>query len=54
MFLVFRCGQCRWLQSSLRVSLAVAGGAWGGSASERSGGVNQKGARAAGDGSGAD
>ena len=28
------CGQCRWLQSSLRVSPAGAGAAWGGSASE--------------------
>jgi hypothetical protein len=43
------CGQCRWLLSSLRVSPAGAGAAWGGSASEeRSGGVNQDGARAAG------
>jgi hypothetical protein len=31
----YRCGQCRWLQSSLRVSPAGAG-AWGGSASEGS------------------
>ncbi len=31
---VSRCGQCRWLQSSLRVSPAGAGAAWGGSASE--------------------
>jgi len=27
---VFRCGQCRWLQSSLRVSPAGGPGAWGG------------------------
>jgi len=33
-FRVIRCGQCRWLHSSLRVSPAVAGDAWGGSASE--------------------
>jgi len=26
MFRVIRCGQCRWLRSSLRVSPAVAGG----------------------------
>jgi hypothetical protein len=45
---VIRCGQCRWLQSSLRVAPAVAGGhgavrVRGGSL----GGVNQVGARAA-------
>jgi hypothetical protein len=34
MYRVIRCGQCRWLQSPLRVSPAGAGGAWGGSASE--------------------
>jgi len=34
MLRVSRCGQYRWLQSSLRVSPAWAGAAWGGSACE--------------------
>jgi hypothetical protein len=45
---VIRCGQCRWLQSSLRVAPAVAGGH--GAVRVRGGGlggVNQVGARAA-------
>ena len=46
---VFRCGQCRWLQSSLRVSPAGAGAHGAGPRQgKRSGGVNQDGARAAG------
>ena len=51
-----RCGQCRWLQSSLRVSPAGAGAAWGGSASERGGQAGSiKGAPAPpGEGGGAD
>jgi len=44
-FRVIRCGQCRWLHSSLRVDPGRGRGAWGGSASEgRSGGANQIGA----------
>ena len=43
-----RCGQCRWLQSSLRVSRPWPGALGGPRQNRRSGGVNQAGARAAG------
>ena len=44
MFGVIRCGQCRWLHSSIRVFPAVAGGMGRVRVRERSGGANQMGA----------